>query len=240
MIALKPPPLISVLMPVFNGEMWIRNAIHSILRQTLPDFEFLIIDDGSDDHTAQIIAEFVECDSRIRYFYHSHQGITRSLNMGLSLARGKYIARQDVDDISLENRLEIQLPWLDQDGFDMCCSRSISLKHNRPIPRKFWLWLPRLTLLRYMNPHIHGSFMICKTVLQSVGGYDESFRFAQDYKLIYDLYSSQYSIKYLHEPLYCTGMSESSIKSTHSEAQRECANRVQQMFRSGKFKSASF
>jgi len=82
--------------------------------------------------------------------------------------------------------------------------------------------------------------MICKTVLQSVGGYDESFRFAQDYKLIYDLYSSQYSIKYLHEPLYCTGMSESSIGFTHSEAQRECANRVQQMFRSGKFKSASF
>ena len=224
-------PLISVIMPVRNGASHIRNAIDSILKQTIRDFELIIIDDGSHDNTSDIVYEFAALDKRIRPLRQSNYGITYSLNQGLRLARGQYIARQDADDISLPNRFEVQLPWLEQHGFDMCCTRSMSLKHDRPMPRLFWLWLPRLTLLRYMNPHIHGTFLIRKDVLTSVGGYDPSFRFAQDYKLLYDLHASGKSIKYLKQPLYCTGFPEQSIKSAHGEEQRSCAQRVKNLFR---------
>ena len=82
-----------------------------------------------------------------------------------------------------------------------------------------------------MNPHIHGSFIIRKSTLQAMGGYDESFVYAQDYKLLFDLYSRKIPIKYLLEPLYRTGYSPMSIKAIHGKEQKCYARQVQQLFR---------
>ena len=101
-------PKITVLMPVYNGEKYLREAIGSILNQTFNDFEFLIINDSSTDSTREIILSYD--DTRIRLEDNEKNiGLTHSLNKGLRLAKGKYVARMDADDISLPDRLEKQL-----------------------------------------------------------------------------------------------------------------------------------
>lgn len=106
-------PKITVLMPVYNRERYVREAIESILRQTFSDFEFLIIDDGSTDQTINIVHSF--SDPRIRLIQNAqHEGIWKSVNRGLRVARGEYLARMDSDDIALPQRLEKQSKHLDQ------------------------------------------------------------------------------------------------------------------------------
>ncbi|MCS2384182.1 glycosyltransferase family 2 protein [Bacteroides thetaiotaomicron] len=99
-------PEITVLMPVRNGEKYIKDAINSVLRQTLTDFELLIIDDGSIDRTVEIIQGYT--DQRIRLEKREHQFIP-NLNEGIKLASAPYIARMDADDIMHTERLRIQL-----------------------------------------------------------------------------------------------------------------------------------
>ena len=227
----KSLPLLSVILSVRNGYPFISNSINSILNQTFKDFEFIIIDDGSTDESRKIIVQFAERDERIIPIFQEHSGLTKALNRGVKMAQGTYIARQDADDTSLPNRFEKQLPWLENKHYDLCCCRSISVAKNRPIPRRILLYLPRLTLLRYLNPYIHGSFIIRKSILDQIGGYDESYTYAQDYKLIYDLYSTNSQIKYLAQPLYCTNYYDTSIKMVHNHEQRTAARRAKQLFR---------
>ncbi len=104
------PPVITVLMPVYNAEKFLKEAIESILNQTFSDFEFLIIDDGSVDNSAKIIRSY--SDSRIRYIQNEkNQGISFTLNKGIELASSEYIARMDADDISYPARLEKQYQY---------------------------------------------------------------------------------------------------------------------------------
>ncbi len=106
-------PKVSVIMPVYNGEQYLREAIDSILAQTFTDFEFLIINDCSCDSTKEIIQSYP--DSRIVYLENeSNLGVAKSLNRGLALAKGDYIARMDADDISLPKRLEKQVAYMEK------------------------------------------------------------------------------------------------------------------------------
>ena len=108
-------PLVSVLMAVYNGEKYLLEAIESILNQTYTNFEFLIINDGSTDSTEEIILSY--SDQRIRYIKNEQNlKLIASLNKGLDLAKGKYIARMDADDISLPDRLEKQVNFLERNS----------------------------------------------------------------------------------------------------------------------------
>ena len=105
-------PRISVIMPAYNAEKYIREAIDSILAQTYTDFEFIIIDDASTDATASIVESY--SDERIRFFRNEHNmGVANTLNRGLDLAVGEYIARMDSDDISLPERFAKQVEFMD-------------------------------------------------------------------------------------------------------------------------------
>ena len=105
-------PEITVLMPVYNGEKYLRPAIESILNQTFSDFEFLIINDGSTDNSESIILSYK--DERIRYVKNENNlKLIKTLNKGIDLARGKYIARMDADDISLPTRLEREIEYME-------------------------------------------------------------------------------------------------------------------------------
>lgn len=104
--------LISVLLPVYNGEKYIKEAILSILNQTYTDFEILILDDGSEDNTLSIIREFR--DKRIKVFHEIHKGLAYQLNKGVAFAEGRYIARMDSDDLSLPERFIRQIEYLKQ------------------------------------------------------------------------------------------------------------------------------
>lgn len=103
---------ITVLMPVYNGGKCLKEAVESILSQTFDDFEFLIINDGSTDDTRDILESYN--DPRIRLIHTDNNGVATALNMGVEMAKGKYIARMDADDISLPNRLEIEKDYLDR------------------------------------------------------------------------------------------------------------------------------
>jgi glycosyltransferase involved in cell wall biosynthesis len=105
-------PAVSVLMPVYNAERYVAEAVESILKQTFTDFEFIIINDGSTDRTLEILQRYAEQDSRIRLISRENRGLIKTLNEGVDLATASYIARMDADDISYPDRLFKQINFL--------------------------------------------------------------------------------------------------------------------------------
>ncbi len=106
-------PKVSVIMPVYNAEKYLKEAIDSILSQTFADFEFIILDDSSSDSSPEIVRSYQ--DERIRFYINEqNMGVAKTLNKGLDLATGEYIARMDSDDISLPERFEKQVAYLDK------------------------------------------------------------------------------------------------------------------------------
>lgn len=108
----KSRPLVTVLMPVYNAGPYVGEAIESILAQTMSNFEFLIINDGSTDESLSIVKHYQTLDPRIRLITRSNKGLVPTLDEGIENARGEFIARMDADDISLPTRLEEQLSFL--------------------------------------------------------------------------------------------------------------------------------
>jgi glycosyltransferase involved in cell wall biosynthesis len=177
-------PRVSVLMAVHNGEKYLPEAIKSILSQTFTDFEFLIVDDGSTDRTAEIINSYQ--DARIKLISNPQNvGLTRSLNRGLDLARGEYIARMDSDDISVPERLAKQLTHMDTHrevavcgtwAKDIDAEGKVTGVRETPVgedlEREYWR----------PSPIIHPSAMIRRAHLNGLR-YDDQIRYAQDFDL---------------------------------------------------------
>jgi len=113
-------PIISVVMSVYNGERYLAIALESILKQTFEDFEFIIINDGSTDGSQKILEQYANDDNRIRLINQGAMGLAVSLNKGIALAKGQWIARMDADDIALPARFARQLMWLERTGDDLC------------------------------------------------------------------------------------------------------------------------
>jgi glycosyltransferase involved in cell wall biosynthesis len=179
------PPLISVVMPVYNGERHLKEAIDSILSQTIINFEFIILNDGSKDKTAEIVQSY--SDPRIRYIKNENNlQIAKTLNKGIQLAKGKYIARMDADDISLPSRFEIQVNFLEKNP-------SIGLVGS--FYKKFGtddktIKLPtsndeiRVHML-FNNPFGHPTVMFRRDIVQINNLYYDNYRAAQDYYYFY-------------------------------------------------------
>jgi glycosyltransferase involved in cell wall biosynthesis len=106
-------PRVSVVTTVYNGEPYVDRAIPGILGQTFDDFEWILVDDGSQDRTPEILQELARRDSRVRVFSPGRQGVAVAANYGVRQARGEYIARQDFDDRSFPARLQLQVALLD-------------------------------------------------------------------------------------------------------------------------------
>lgn len=179
-------PLVTVLMPVYNGGEYLRSAIESILSQTYKDFEFLIINDCSTDSSMEIVRSFKDA----RIVVHSNplnMGQTKSLNVGLRLAKGRYIVVNDADDLSLPQRIEKQLHFIMKhseyavvgtSAFIMDRSGRLKRTFHKPVdPSEISLWILSDT------PIIHGSVLMSKEVILANGGYNEEFRICQDYAL---------------------------------------------------------
>ena len=105
-------PEVSVCMPMYNAEPYLAAAIDSMLAQTFADFEFLILDDASTDGSLTIARRYADADGRIRVFSLEHQGYPSLLNESLKLAKGRYVARMDADDVVRPDRLERQVTYL--------------------------------------------------------------------------------------------------------------------------------
>ena len=194
---------ISVIMSVFNGENTLEESIESILNQTYSNFEFLIVDDLSDDKTYQILENYKNKDSRIRVFKNKENiGLTKSLNILLKQSKGFYIARQDADDISAEDRFYKQLDRLNKTNRQCVTTRAYINQNNRKKIPGFSSYLPIKLISKYKNPFIHGTLLIESSLLKDLNGYDERFKYAQDYKLFLDLIEKGIKIETIKEPLY--------------------------------------
>ena len=193
---------ISVIMSVYNDEDNISLSVKSILEQTFKNLELLIINDSSTDSTEKILNKFANSDNRIKIFNNPKNiGLTKSLNILISKSRGEYIARQDSDDVSLPNRLEKQLQFISKKNLSGCSTLAFIKNTKKIIHSKTSIISPKL-VLPFKNPFIHGTYLLNKKVLESVGNYDENFYFAQDYKLVNDLLNKKIKFKILKEPLY--------------------------------------
>lgn len=182
-------PEVTVLMPVRNGEKYIKDAIDSVLRQTLSDFEFLIMDDGSTDHTLEIIQGYT--DKRIHLEKREHQFI-QNLNEGLKLASGSYVARMDVDDIMHTERLRIQLKRMKKNPDIAVCGTwakifsEIGKRSNNSHLGYGIIHEPALELLRY-NVLLHPSVMIKKEFLTKHQIEYQNYPCVEDYKMWFDV-----------------------------------------------------
>lgn len=178
-------PLVTVLMPVHNGETYLRSAIESILSQTFSNFEFLIINDGSSDKSVDIIESYK--DERIRLIHNeSNLGLPATLNKGIDLTQGKYIARMDCDDVSLPNRLKKQVSYMQAHpeigilgtNCQMIGPQDQPGKHSDyPTKHGFIRW--RLAFGSFLA---HPTVMMRTDILRRLGGY-RMLDVAQDYDL---------------------------------------------------------
>lgn len=174
-------------MSVFNGQAFLSEAVESILQQTLQDFEFVVIDDGSTDGTGDILSTFVKRDKRMRVFRQENQGRPKSLNDGIALASGKYIARMDADDIALPDRLAKQADFMERNlevgllggAFERIDRAGQTIDIIRPPLDDSDL---RLTMDRY-NPICHPAVLMRRDLVVATGGYRKLLLDADDYDL---------------------------------------------------------
>ena len=209
--------LISVIMSVFNNEKDVNDAVKSILNQTYNNFEFLIMDDASEDDTLSILKNFK--DKRIKLFHNEQNiGLTKSLNVLISKSKGHFIARQDADDLSLKTRFEDQINVLQNKNVKACTTRA-KIKNSKKIIPKWSFYIPQNIAIKYKNPFIHGTLMIDKETLEKIGKYDERFKYAQDFKLFTDLINSNVKIKTLNKSLYVLNMQNNISTNKKNEQQ---------------------
>jgi|TARA_Y100000389_G_scaffold203602_1_gene252609 glycosyltransferase involved in cell wall biosynthesis len=216
---------ISVIMSCFNSGDTVSSAIESILQQTYKNFEFLIMDDASTDNTLELLRDYKNIDSRIQIFKNtSNIGLTKSLNFLIQKTSGAYIARQDADDLSYNERLKTQIKFLENSDFVAHTTRAKITNSHRTVPR-LSLLLPKKLIIRFRNPYIHGTLLIEKNILNKIGNYNEHFYFAQDYKLFWDLNKAGYKVKNSFLTLYELNM-ENNISNKYKSEQQYFAECV--------------
>lgn len=167
-------PLISVVMCTYNTEKYISEAIDSILNQTYRNFEFIIWDDGSTDGTRAIVESFG--DSRIRYYYHENTGLGMALRLACEKVTGKYIARMDSDDISLPDRFEKEIAYLESHTEAVLVSSAVEYinEDGKVAGRSFPYTndtVIKSALLRPSSFIVHPMVMLRREAYQKAGGY---------------------------------------------------------------------
>jgi len=183
-------PLISVIMAVYNEEKYLRESVQSILGQTFPNFEFIIINDGSTDRSAEIIDRFAKTDKRIRIVHQDNKGLASSLNVGLQMVRGRFIARMDADDISLPKRLEVQSNVMMNDTrigvchslFCLIDSEGEAIPFRKRAGSRFSSLQTRWTLI-WRNCISHPTVMIRRELLKKYNLSYNAYAICQDYEL---------------------------------------------------------
>lgn len=181
---------ISILMPVYNGEAYLKAAIDSVLNQTYKEFEFLIINDGSTDKSQAIIDSYA--DARIRCLQQVNAGVAAALNKGLSLAKGTYIWRHDADDICLTEQLETQLKFLEaHPEFSLVSTQvafmtdkgKIAYQYKQPKDAYFQGEDFIKVESKHFNPYspiTHATVLVRKEVFDEIGNYRTHFKTSED------------------------------------------------------------
>ncbi|MBW7842788.1 MAG: glycosyltransferase family 2 protein [Ignavibacterium sp.] len=215
-------PVISVIMPVYNAEKFIGQAVQSILNQTFKNFELIIINDGSTDKSEKIIENF--SDNRIRYFSFKNKGVSASRNYGISVSLGKFIALMDADDISDSERLEKQLNFLMDNSHIQVVGTNCEIinQYGKVIrKKKFPEYHEQIEFLAPLfNSMCFASIMILKENLLKIGGYKEDLIGAEDHELLLRLLLGGFKVKNIQENLYMYRRVSDSISHKYLHIQK--------------------
>ena len=214
-------PKISIIMSVHNGEKYLDESILSILNQTYRDFEFIIINDCSTDNSLQIIGEYSKKDKRIVLISNKvNLGLTKSLNMGIKIAKGKYIARIDADDIALPERLKLQYGFLERNrDIYLVGSGAYNIDKNGKI---ITIRKSLTDVGEIKKKLINKNCLYHPTIIFRNEGfmYREKFVYTQDYDLYLRLLSSNKKISNLSEPLIKYRINPDAISWTKKSKQK--------------------
>jgi len=179
-------PLVSVVIPSYNAARFVADAVQSVLAQTYPNLEVLVIDDGSTDDTRQVMEQFAS-DARVNYHYQTNRGESGARNTGIRLARGEFIAYCDADDLWEPRKLEVQIPCFDgRPELGVVYTNVIHVDANNQ-PMETYQTMRhngRISAKLLMENFVTGAASIIrKKYFDLVGGYDESLRTCQDYDM---------------------------------------------------------
>lgn len=219
--------LLTVLLPIYNAEPYLRAALDSLKNQAIQNCEFLCINDGSTDNSEFIIDEYCKSDSRfILVNNHHNLGLIASLNKGISLAKGKFIARQDADDISALNRMQIQLEYLKLNPqVDLVCSAYSVINEHGKILQTIYPETsePNSLLFKslFVNPICHGSVMAKAKLFQELQYSTSSIaKHTEDYEL-WTRMLRLYTVHTIQQPLYLYRTFSGNTSSKHELVQKE-------------------
>jgi GT2 family glycosyltransferase len=196
--------LLSVLLPVHNGEQFLRQALESLSSQTFTDYELIVINDGSTDATQEILSDYQSRDPRVRIYSQARSGIVASLNRAIAQSSGDYAARMDADDIAFPDRFDRQLKVLrDHPEIGVLGGAAVVIDAaGREIGSLQYPTDDRgiRAALRLTNPFCHPTAMMRMALLKDVGGYRAAFPHAEDFDLWLRV-SEQSRMRNLAEPL---------------------------------------
>ena len=224
-------PKVSILMSVYNGEKTLQESLNSIYCQSYTDWELIIINDCSTDNSPDILSSAKAIFYNIKIITNSQNiGLTKSLNKGLLHCGGEYVARIDADDLWNKDKLEKQVTFLDSnDTYGLVATNSfvidiegVSKSYNK-LDLKFDSQL-KSAMIKF-NPFVHSSVLFSRRIVVKLGGYDESYKYAQDYNLwarmmtCCKFYTISEKLTYIRE-------SKTSISSLNYRHQKKNAIRI--------------
>ena len=221
----SPPPTISVVMSAYNGLPYLGRAVESILGQSFGDFEFIVIDDGSSDPgVLPLLRRYAARDARVRLVSRANKGLTVTLNEGIEMARGEFIARMDGDDVAKPARFARQLAALRADPGLVCVGADFELIDGagrlltRVIPPRDDRAIQRELLVGH-TAICHPTALMRREAARKVGGYDAAFKYSQDLDMWLRL-GEVGKLGNVPEVLLQFRMHEASVSETKREEQR--------------------
>lgn len=225
---MKKEPLVSVIMPVYNGERFLKESLDSILYQTYKHIEVIIINDGSTDNTSNILKSYR--DTRIKILVNEpNQGLVRSLNRAINEAQGTLLARMDADDIALSRRIQTQVSIFEKQPELALCGSDYFLKNNQNVTTK------RLAKSKgaiqantlFNSPFAHPTVVFNRSIIPSeVLQYDPDYTHVEDYEL-WSRIVFKYPSLNLNTPLLYYRQHEQQVSAIHQIKQAESIVRVQ-------------
>lgn len=218
-------PTVSVLMPVHNGGDYLHESVSSILAQTVSNLEFIIIDDGSTDESLAILRSFAARDSRIRVVSREQRGLISTLNEGIDLAQGEWIARMDADDVALPDRLARQLDQLSKTGADFCGGAVECFGSWNSVWRYPESHLACEATILFHTPFAHPALVARRVALLAVR-YDNQCLHAEDYDCWQRAWAAGYKLTNVPAIVLRYRMHDRQISSKHRDQSRATADRV--------------
>lgn len=208
--------MISILLSVYNAEPYLSDVLNSVSNQTLTDYEFIIVDDGSTDKTGHILDVASKSDTRLKVYKIDNLGLANALNFGLTKCRRRFVARIDADDYWAPSKLQHQLDFMIKEDLDLSSTGFYTSKNN--VLKKY---TPRFKTSKQLNAHLwrmrpivaHSTLMYRTTAIEALGGYRALFKLAEDFDLLLR-FSEEFKCSSLNMPLSTIRKPSDSISAT--------------------------